>query len=169
MHTYRMHISYKVVMANTSKANATAAAALAAQATAFAATQGTVLHYRRAHPGGGVLGRCSYSSNSGCGGIVVFDVAMFANGIAPATIVLQGLTLAGPTARKVAGVTSAVVAAGVAGVALAAGTPIAAPATVAAAAPAVAVALAAQAPVASASVANGKAAAAAVFNGMRKA
>lgn len=101
----------------------------------------TTLHYRRAHPGGGPLGRCSYGI-PGVPGIVVFDLGMFVGGVAPATIVVP-FAMATPAARKVAGVTSAVVAAGNAAVAVATGTPIATPATVATvAAPAAVAALA---------------------------
>lgn len=120
------------------KANTVAAAA----AVAAVAVQHT-LTYRRQHPGGGVLGRCSYGV-AGVPGIVVFDMGLFAGGVAPATITLS-CALAAPTPRGVAGVTSAVVAAGNAAVAAAAGTAIATPATVATvAAPAAVAALAAK-------------------------
>lgn len=66
------------------------------------------LSFRRNHPGGGPLGRCSYGL-AGVPGIVVFDLGLFPGGVAPATITLD-VQLAEPTARKVAGVTSAVVA-----------------------------------------------------------
>lgn len=95
-------------------------------------TANNVLHYRRAHPGGGVLGRCSYGV-PGVPGIVVFDVALFLPGAPPATLTLS-CPLAAPVARNVAGVTSAVVAAGAATVATKAGKPVATPATVAQAA-----------------------------------
>lgn len=97
---------------------------------------GSVLHYRRAHPGGGPLGRCSYGV-PGVAGIVVFDVALFLPGAPPATLTLAGVTLATPTPRNVAGVTSAVVAGANGAAAVAAGTPIATPAAVAAVAGAV--------------------------------
>ena len=101
----------------------------------------TTLHYRRAHPGGGPLGRCSYGI-PGVPGIVVFDLGMFVGGIAPATITLP-FAMAAPAPRKVAGVTSAVVAAGNAAVAVSTGTAIATPAIVATvAAPAAVAALA---------------------------
>lgn len=100
----------------------------------------TVLHYRRAHPGGGTLGRCSYGI-PGVPGIVVFDVGMFVGGIAPATITLP-FAMAVPSPRAaVAKVTSAVVAAGTQAVAVATGTPVATPAQVAVAAPVIASAL----------------------------
>lgn len=99
------------------------------------------LHYRRAHPGGGVLGRCSYGV-PGVAGIVVFDVALFLPGAPPATITLN-VALATPTPRGVAHVTSAVVANRNLEVAKAEGKAIATPATVAAvAAPAGVAALA---------------------------
>lgn len=66
------------------------------------------LTFRRNHPGGGPLGRCSYGV-AGVPGIVVFDLGLFPGGVAPTTITLD-VTLAEPVARKVAGVTSAVVA-----------------------------------------------------------
>lgn len=113
----------------------------ATTATATATTPATTLHYRRAHPGGGALGRCSYGI-PGVPGIVVFDLGMFIGGIAPATITLP-FAMATPAPRGVAAVTSAVVAAGNAAVAVATGTPIATPATVATvAAPAAVAALA---------------------------
>lgn len=69
---------------------------------------------------------------AGVPGIVVFDLGLFPGGVAPATITLD-VQLAEPTARKVAGVTSAVVAAGNVAVAKAAEVPaIATPAQVAA-------------------------------------
>lgn len=46
------------------------------------------LTYRRQHPGGGPAGRCSYGI-AGVSGIVVFDMGMFADGIAPATITVD--------------------------------------------------------------------------------
>lgn len=67
------------------------------------------LTFRRNHPGGGPLGRCSYGV-AGVPGIVVFDLGLFPGGIAPATITLD-VVLAEPAVRKAAGVTSAVVAA----------------------------------------------------------
>lgn len=88
------------------------------------------LQYRRQHPGGGPQGRCSYGV-PGVPGIVVFDMGMFANGVAPATIVLN-VELAQPVARKVAGVTSAVVAGANSTAAQVAGVAIAGPAAVAA-------------------------------------
>lgn len=100
-------------------------------------TTTTTLHFRRNHPGGGVLGRCSYGI-AGVPGIVVFDVGMFAGGVPPATIELP-FAMAVPSPRvAVAKVTSAVVAAGVAAVAQSTGTAIATPVEVAQAAPAVA-------------------------------
>lgn len=96
----------------------------------------STLTYRRAHPGGGTLGRCSYGI-PGVAGIVVFDVALFLPGTPPATLTLQGVTLAAPTARNVAGVTSAVVAAANGKVAAVAGRPILQPRKVAAVAQAV--------------------------------
>lgn len=95
-----------------------------------AATVTATLHYRRAHPGGGALGRVSYGL-AGVPGIVVFDLGLFAGGIAPATITLN-VAMAAPMPRNVAGVTSAVVAAGNTQAAQAASTAIAAPAAVAA-------------------------------------
>lgn len=88
------------------------------------------LTYRRNHPGGGPLGRCSYGL-AGVPGIVVFDLGLFPGGVAPATITLD-VALAMPTARKVAGVTSAVVATANLAVAQATTAPIAPPAVVAA-------------------------------------
>jgi hypothetical protein len=44
--------------------------------------------YRRDHPGGGVLGRCSYGI-PGVSGIIVFDMALFVDGIAPPTITMD--------------------------------------------------------------------------------
>lgn len=80
-------------------------------------TESTTLVYRRQHPGGGALGRCSYGI-AGCKGIVVVDMALFApallaanNGLPPATLTLVGVAMAVPTVRTAAGVTSAVVAA----------------------------------------------------------
>lgn len=90
----------------------------------------TTLFFRRMHPGGGPLGRCSYGI-PGVPGIVVFDVGMFLGGICPATIVLP-LAMAAPAARKVAAVTSAVVAAANTTVAVESGTAIATPPAVAA-------------------------------------
>lgn len=89
-----------------------------------------VLTFRRNHPGGGPLGRCSYGV-AGVPGIVVFDLGLFPGGIAPATITLN-VELAMPTARKVAGVTSAVVATANLEQAQATSVPIAPPAGVAA-------------------------------------
>jgi len=107
-----------------------AVATQVAQQAAPQAQGGTyTLHYRRQHPGGGPLGRCSYGV-PGVPGIVVFDMGLFAGGVAPATITVN-VALAAPQARKVAGVTSAVLAAGNATVAAATGTPIATPAKVA--------------------------------------
>lgn len=87
------------------------------------------LTFRRNHPGGGPLGRCSYGV-AGVPGIVVFDLGLFPGGVAPATITLD-CELAQPQARKVAAVTSAVVAGANTEQALATGTPIATPAEVA--------------------------------------
>lgn len=92
--------------------------------------------FRRNHPGGGSLGRCSYGL-AGVPGIVVIDLALFPGGVAPATITLD-CALATPVARKVAGVTSAVVAGANVAVAQATSAPIAPPAGVAAVAGAVA-------------------------------
>lgn len=89
----------------------------------------TTLHFRRMHPGGGPLGRCSYGI-PGVPGIVVFDVGLFANGVPPQTIELP-FEMAKPQARKVAGVTSAVVAQANNTVAVETGTAIAEPAKVA--------------------------------------
>jgi hypothetical protein len=97
---------------------------------------GTVLVYRRQHPGGGPLGRCSYGI-PGVPGIAVFDMGMFANGTAPASITVN-LAMAVPSPRKVAGVTSAVVASANTQVAQATAMPIAPPAGVAAVASTVA-------------------------------
>lgn len=94
------------------------------------------LTYRRQHPGGGPLGRCSYGL-AGVAGIVVFDMGLFPNGVAPATITLD-VALAQPTARKVAGVTSAVVAQANSTQAAEVGTAIATPVEVAQVATAVA-------------------------------
>lgn len=96
----------------------TVAAVTAATPTPATVASGT-LFYRRQHPGGGPLGRCSYGL-PGVAGIVVFDMGLFAGGVAPATITVN-CALAAPTARKVAGVTSAVVAAGNVAVTAAAG------------------------------------------------
>lgn len=46
------------------------------------------LVYRRQHPGGGSLGRCSYGI-AGVSGIVVFDMSLFANGVAPPTVTMD--------------------------------------------------------------------------------
>lgn len=93
-------------------------------------TTTTTLFFRRMHPGGGPLGRCSYGI-PGVPGIVVFDVGMFLGGICPATIVLP-LAMAAPAPRKtVATVTSAVVAAANTTVAVETGTAIATPPAVA--------------------------------------
>lgn len=89
-----------------------------------------ILHFRRNHPGGGPLGRCSYGL-PGVPGIVVFDLGLFPGGMAPKTITLD-CALAEPVARKVAGVTSAVVAEANVAVAQTTGTAIAEPAQVAA-------------------------------------
>lgn len=88
------------------------------------------LTFRRNHPGGGPLGRCSYGL-AGVPGIVVFDLGLFPGGVAPAEITLD-VALAEPSARKVAGVTSAVVATANVAQAQATQAPIASPATVAA-------------------------------------
>lgn len=67
------------------------------------------LTFRRFHPGGGPLGRCSYGL-PGVAGIVVFDVGLFPGGEVPSTITVD-CTLAEPVVRPtVARVTSAVVA-----------------------------------------------------------
>lgn len=87
------------------------------------------LQFRRLHPGGGPLGRCSYGL-PGVPGIVVFDVALFADGKPPATLELN-VPMAQPTARKVAGVTSAVVAQANSDQAAVKAEPIATPAVVA--------------------------------------
>lgn len=115
-------------MAHTT-ATATAQATQPAPTTAQA-MPATTLHYRRNHPGGGVLGRCSYGV-PGLPGIVVFDLALFASGLPPATLVVQGMQAAQPTARRAAGVTSAVVAQAATTVAQVTATPLASPATVA--------------------------------------
>jgi hypothetical protein len=86
--------------------------------------------FRRNHPGGGPLGRCSYGI-AGVPGIVVFDLGLFPGGIAPATIELN-VELSTPVARKVAGVTSAVVASANLEAAQVSGTAIATPVEVAA-------------------------------------
>lgn len=93
-------------------------------------TKSVTLSFRRNHPGGGPLGRCSYGV-AGVPGIVVFDLGLFPGGVAPATITLD-CELAQPSARKVAGVTSAVVAGANLEAAKATQQPIAAPAEVAA-------------------------------------
>ncbi len=117
-------------MATNNGNNGVTAQQVAAQAAGMAATpQAYTLHYRRQHPGGGVLGRCSYGV-PGVAGIVVFDMGLFANGTPPATITLN-VPLAAPQARNVAGVTSAVVAGANVAQAQAAGTAIATPAQVA--------------------------------------
>lgn len=97
----------------------------------------TTLHYRRQHPGGGALGRCSYGI-VGCKGYIVIDMGLFApealdaNGLPPATITLADVAMSGPTMRNVAGVTSAVVATANVQAAHLSGTAIAEPAKVAA-------------------------------------
>jgi hypothetical protein len=127
-----VHVAYKVgySMANNNNGN---------NGNGNNNTVGTIT-YRRAHPGGGPLGRCSYGV-AGVPGIVVFDVGLFLPNTPPASIVLahynaQGqlvpLPLAVPQPRKVAAVTSAVVAQATQAVAQATGAPIAAPAQVAA-------------------------------------
>lgn len=103
------------------------------KANGVAVDGNSTLTYRRAHPGGGTLGRCSYGI-PGVAGIVVFDVALFLPGAPPAMLTLAGVTLAAPTARKVAGVTSAVVATAAQAVARNTGAPLAGPSKVAAAA-----------------------------------
>jgi hypothetical protein len=110
---------------------------------AVAAAQAGVgkLVWRRTHPGGGVLGRCSYGV-AGVPGIVVYDVGLFAPATPPAVLyvctlengVLVPVQHAMPQPRKVAGVTSAIVAQANTAVAQATNTPIAPPAAVAAAA-----------------------------------
>ena len=87
------------------------------------------LTFRRNHPGGGALGRCSYGV-PGVPGIVVFDLGLFPGGVAPATIELN-VNLSAPTVRAVAGVTSAVVATANVEQASATGAAIASPAKVA--------------------------------------
>lgn len=52
------------------------------------ATANFTLNYRRQHPGGGALGRCSYGV-PGVSGIVVFDMSLFQGGVAPATITVD--------------------------------------------------------------------------------
>lgn len=47
-----------------------------------------VIMYRRDHPGGGALGRCSYGI-AGVPGIVVFDKSLFPDGVPPASITLD--------------------------------------------------------------------------------
>jgi hypothetical protein len=44
--------------------------------------------FRRTHPGGGPLARCSYGI-AGVSGIVVFDRALFVDGVMPETITLS--------------------------------------------------------------------------------
>jgi len=85
--------------------------------------------FRRLHPGGGPLGRCSYGV-AGVSGIVVFDMGLFPGGIAPTTITLS-CELSQPVACTVAAVTSAVVAKANVDVAKATSAPIASPAKVA--------------------------------------
>ena len=91
---------------------------------------GNSITFRRLHPGGGPLGRCSYGV-AGVAGIVVFDMGLFPGGIAPASITLN-CELAEPKPRQVAAVTSAVVAATNAAVAAVTSSPIAQPKEVAA-------------------------------------
>lgn len=121
-----------------------------------------VMQFRRLHPGGGPLGRCSYGF-PGVPGIVVFDVALFANGVPPATIVVN-FAAAQPQSRKAAGVTSAVVAAVNSAQAAVTGSAIAPPAQVAQVAQvagnAVVAATKSERPVSSEAIANAKAAAA---------
>src|SRR5262245_7572470 len=85
---------------------------------ATAAPVYTVQGYRRAHPGGGALGRVSFGI-PGVPGITVVDRGMFAGGVPPQGIVfctvgeggvLVPVAMATPTPRAVAGTTSAVVA-----------------------------------------------------------
>ncbi len=87
------------------------------------------LNFRRNHPGGGPLGRVSYGL-AGVPGIVVFDLGMFAGGVAPATITIDA-AMAEPKVRNAAAVTSAVVAGANVAQAQAAGAAIAEPAAVA--------------------------------------
>jgi len=116
--------------ASKSNANVTAVQAIEGPAsTVPTSTANCTLQYRRQQPGGGPLGRCSYGV-PGVPGIVVFDCGLFVGGIPPATIVLN-VALAQPVARKVAGVTSAVVASANSAAAQVSGTAIAAPAQVA--------------------------------------
>ena len=130
---------------------------MANETNGTAAAGTTTLHFRRFHPGGGVLGRCSYGI-PGVPGIIVFDMGMFPDGKAPATLVLN-YTMAQPTARKVAGVTSAVVAAANVAVAEKTETAIAEPAAVAATAATAAAAIVAAAAPATAAPAAAPAAA----------
>lgn len=88
------------------------------------------LTYRRRHPGGGALGRCSYGI-PGVKGIVVFDVALFKDGNPPATIEVPGVEFAEPALKAGSGVTSAVVADANSAVASNTGSAIASPAEVA--------------------------------------
>jgi hypothetical protein len=90
---------------------------------------GNSITFRRLHPGGGPLGRCSYGV-AGVNGIVVFDMGLFVGGVAPTTITLS-CELAEPQPRKVAAVTSAVVAATNTQVAQVTGAAIASPKAVA--------------------------------------
>src|SRR4051812_15310429 len=109
-----------MVNGNNGNGNGTAAVnGVAAPAT-------TTLHFRRMHPGGGALGRCSFGI-PGVPGIVVVDVAMFVGGVVPQTLVVN-LAMATPAPRNVAAVTSAVVAGAANAVATATGAPLATPA-----------------------------------------
>jgi len=49
---------------------------------------GSKITFRRNHPGGGPLGRCSYGI-AGVPGIVVIDLGLFPGGIAPVAITLD--------------------------------------------------------------------------------
>ena len=103
---------------------------------ATAAETFTTLVYRKQHPGGGSLGRCSYGV-AGVPGIVVFDMGLFSpetlasnGGMPPATLTIN-VAFSAPKVRKAANVTSAVVAAANTAQAAAKAEPIATPAQVA--------------------------------------
>lgn len=119
-----------VVASKTDATGITAVPAVETPANPVPEVVASVLQFRRFHPGGGPLGRCSYGI-AGVPGIVVFDMGLFAGGIAPQTITIN-VELAKPMPRKVAGVTSAVVAGANSAQATVAGTAIATPAEVAA-------------------------------------
>ena len=57
------------------------------QATPAAGPNYTVT-YRRDHPGGGALGRCSYGI-PGVSGIIVFDKSLFIDGVQPQSITMS--------------------------------------------------------------------------------